>query len=280
MNRKPQPASPRPLAARKRKKSKMPQRLLAVLTATVLAGATGMAHGAFIHETSVASKDRIIGERQSSGPATGYTTDANSNMIGVGGSTGSRTHEIVVVGLTLPTLGSGQSVDSAVLTFNITAIRDQGNANTLGSLDTYLLDIADPSTTGTQFFYESGTIQASAGGTDVEHVGRTTRSDLGVSTNSGGIENEITFNPPKGITYILTGDALDLLKSFYTGSTPDQLEAFFRFNQTSNLTMIDNDRYRIDPDSVKLTITAIPEPASLALMGLGGLLMLGRSRRA
>jgi len=32
-------------------------------------------------------------------------------------------------------------------------------------------------------------------------------------------------------------------------------------------------------DNVKLQTIAIPEPASLALMGLGGLLMLGGRRR-
>jgi len=41
------------------------------------------------------------------------------------------------------------------------------------------------------------------------------------------------------------------------------------------------DQIRIsNGDNGFLDVTAIPEPASLALMGLGSLLMLGRSRRA
>jgi len=55
---------------------------------------------------------------------------------------------------------------------------------------------------------------------------------------------------------------------------------FFQINIDSNMASFTIDRLAIGTDKTEVeNFIAIPEPASLALMGLGGLLMLGRSRR-
>ena len=267
-----------PFKQDKQVKMQTAQRLLVFLAAIAFAATVGIAQGSTIYNTTVGTQDNIIGERQSGAAQAGYYVGVNAGTVGVGGGSNARRNSTPVVGLTLPTLAAGETIEGAELTFNITGIRDQGSNNILGSLDTYLLDIADPSSTGTTFFYESGTVQTSAGGFDVEFLGRTTRSELGVSTSAGGIDPQLTFTPPRTITYVLTGDALDLLQSFYTGNTPNQTNAYLRFNQTSNQNLQDLDRYAIDPSSVQLSITAVPEPASLVLLAAGGALMMSRRK--
>jgi hypothetical protein len=253
----------------------MSKHCLAVSTAAVLA-AIALPAEAALYETTVTSHDRIIGERQSNALAAGYYTDVTGNaLMGVDGSSlsSTRKNQQPIIGLTLPVLAPGESIDSAQLTFSVIGIQDQGTNHLLGSLDTYLLSSANPSSTGTGFFYEGNSDPSAS----VEFVGRTTRQTLGVSTSAGSINPQQTFDPPKQITYTLTGDALALLQSFYTNSTPNQTEAFFRWNSSTDLNVGDSDRYVIDPNSPKITITAIPEPAALSLLALGGLLTRRRS---
>ena len=48
----------------------------------------------------------------------------------------------------------------------------------------------------------------------------------------------------------------------------------------STVTGVSENNYQVNYNPDSITLTLIPEPASLALMGLGGVLLLGRGRRA
>jgi hypothetical protein len=202
--------------------------------------------------------DTIRGKVQAG--STSYQSDNDfAFRIGEGGST-NRAVSNNVLGFTLPNLPTGDSIDSVVLSFTVDSLDDNGE---LGDLVVTLLDTANPDALGTALFTES----SAPGGTN-ETVG---------STDSTGVK-----------AFTLTGDALDLFESFYGGDeTPDQSEVFFRLNNDTELTLGGGiDRYSLAPGTSggqivgSLTVTTIPEPGSLALIGIGGLLLVGRRRTA
>jgi hypothetical protein len=231
---------------------------LLTATALILAATIGTAASAVtIYTDTTATGDTIRGKVQSG--STSYQADnAFSFRVGEGGASGSRAITNTVLGFTLPTLDPGEMIDSANLSFTIQSLDDNGE---LGNLVVTLLDTANPDALGIALFTES----AAPGGTN-ETVG---------STDSVGLKN-----------FSLTGDALALLQSFYGGDeTPEQAEVFFRLNNDTTITLDGSiDRFTLAPGSgeptATLTITAIPEPASLALVGLGSLLILSRRRTA
>jgi len=104
------------------------------------------------------SIDAIVGLRQSGGPALGYysgATGASTNTTGGTGSSGSRFVQNLVYRYDLPTLSLGQTIDSFSFSFQITGLRDHSNDSY--ELDVYLLDLEDPTTTGSTLFVDSAT---------------------------------------------------------------------------------------------------------------------------
>lgn len=241
------------------------QSLFLPVISAALAFFTANQATAAVYTATLTSQDVILGAKEAASTAVlGYTINSTSTDVGESGSNGTRINELMILGFTLPTFLLGETLESAQLTFNITDVRI-GGGDELGDLDTYLLDSSDPSGTGTSLFYQSSTIQTAAGGINMEQIGRTSRP-VGFDTAS-----------PQAVTYTLTGDSLALLQGFYTGNSPDQTEAFMRFNQTTLLTLGGGtDRYNIG--SAELSLTTIPEPSAALLAGLGALALLRRRR--
>lgn len=221
------------------------------------AGASGLLACVSLHGTvfdaTVLSQDRIVGEAATITPD--YYVDSAQNAIGVTGSTsgGTKRNQNLVFGFELPTLDNGGVIDEVTFTFFVEEGRNQG---TLGNLDVYLLDTANPDTSGTTFFFENGTDISS----DVAFVGE--------FTNPGGIGSGATaINQTVALT--LSGASLALFNTFYTGENPTQTEAYFRFNLDSDGDIADINRYAIEHTAgvnfPTLTISTIPEPSTYAL---------------
>jgi len=225
---------------------------------------------------ALGSVDRIVGRQQENGPGLGYDMDANNGLAGTTGSnSGSTRYEAnLVMGYALPTLEEGQTITSAKIYFEITAARDHSSFDP--TLDVYLIDDADPSDTGTGLFFN----EADDASADVAKIG-------GIFIEVG--ESTTTYpDDTQEFALTLTGEALAMLNSFYGGDhTPDQAEAFFRFNLdkfAADISSSSLNRYIVDvaPDETRLEleVPVIPEPGTFALLGLGGLLIAGRRRRA
>lgn len=220
-------------------------------------------HGTIIDATLL-SMDRITGEGSPNSPA-GYYVDGGSNVIGVTGSNSGQTRRISnqLFGFELPTLGAGETIESVTFSFFVNDGRNQ--STNLGNLDVYLLDIADPTTTGLSLFFEADNDPSA----DVEFVGQ--------FDNPGGVGNGNT-DISQAVVMQLSGSALTLFESFYSGATPTQTEAFFRLNLDVDADKAVIDRYRIETDSMspnfvglQIETAVIPEPAHAAVL-IGGAL--------
>lgn len=204
-----------------------------------LAAITALAPALLCAQTAtLSSVDRIIGEQQSGGPGLGYVVDVGNATGGISGANGSRTDTNVVLGFTLPTLPEGETVKTAVVSFEISEAYDQVFVG-LPNLHAYLLNTANPDGSGTTYFYHGLENDTE----DTRFVGAT-RVDL------GGV-NQVTFeDDAEDRSFVLSGDALALLQSFYGGDhIPDQAEAFFRFNLDVNPEETSFVRYVIDSAS-------------------------------
>ncbi|MCH7229007.1 hypothetical protein [Haloferula sp. A504] len=179
----------------------------------------------FGETAAVGSVDRILGEQQINGPGVGYYPDNTAGVVGISGSTAtsSRIDTNVVLGFTLPPLPTGATVETVILSFEITGAQDLPGSG-LPNLHAYLLDTTDPDGSGTTYFHhgpEDGT-------PTVPFVGATRVEVSGTSQNTFDDDTE-------DWTLVLTGDALTLFQSFYGGDNlPDRAEAFFRFNLDVN----------------------------------------------
>ncbi len=226
---------------------------------------------ATIYDLTRLSADRITGEGQASATL-GYTENTTTeDTIGGTGSNTSQTRRSynLVYGYQLPTLSAGQSIESFTFTFDVTQYKNDGGDDF--DLDVYLLD-ADPTDTGTTYFY--GLTGETAVDPNQDLIGSYTAA--ATLTDSAS-----TTVPDTGISFTVnSGAALTTLQSFYTGTTPNQSEVYLRFNLGAGHSALDLDRYRIDTAGTdSFEITAVPEPSSLALIGLTGLGLMLRRRR-
>ena len=148
----------------------------------------------------------------------GYFISA-SNIVGTWGSNGSREDRNLVLGYTLPTLPVRSTLASATFRFEITQAYDTTGAANLPDLHVYLLDAVNPAGSGTGFFYHG----ASDSDANVKRIGTTSVSISGTGAND--------FAPGEQVrTFTLTGEVLNLLRSYYTGPVPTRSTVYFRFN--------------------------------------------------
>ncbi len=196
------------------------------------------------------SQDRIIGVRQSGGAALGYYPDTTPPQVGVSGGTGTRVNQNAVIGFTLPTLNSGESLSAASFAITVGAI----NTNTNYAVGLFGLETVNPDSSGTDFFSQSGD---------------------GVSGVSTLITSTFTSTTAAAGS-IPSSDVTTFLQSFYIGNVPIQSEVFFRLNQTTALGVTNTRRMTFTTDSATLTLTSIPEPGAALLGSLGMLILLRR----
>ena len=148
--------------------------------------------------------------------------------------------------------------------------------------------------TGPQFALDDGVISGSSGGTDDTgaYLLNTPYIIDVVVTNGGAI----TYTGENGTTEALADDRYDVFfTNQLTGVTTQEIDdAIFRISDDGTpATTQDHNGFTVQQfggNGVQLTFldniqvidepTVIPEPASLALLGLGGLMLLPRRRRA
>lgn len=162
--------------------------------------------------------DSIVGDSQVNGPAPGYYVADNGSTIGGTGSdpAETRTDYNIVYRFALPTLPEGEVPSGFSLSFQITGFRDHSNDDY--ALHAYLLDVADPSTSGTDLFYH--------GPNDSSHAFVGSHFEF-----SGSDTDTINLDPPVDVTLTIdSGPALELLQSYYSGHEPNRAEAALRFN--------------------------------------------------
>ena len=177
----------------------------------------------------------IRGESQDAiGKPLGYFT-SNGNTVGTSGSNGSREDRNVVLGYTLPTLPAETSLESATFQFEITQGFDSTGAANLPELDVYMLDTPDPAGSGTGFFHH-GPLDGSA---NVKHIGSTSVFITGTSANDFSAGEQVRY-------FTLSGDALDLLRSYYNGHMPTRSTVYFRFSLREDPAATDLRRYSIN----------------------------------
>jgi hypothetical protein len=172
-----------------------------------------------VQPVGLSSVDVIRGASQSTATyPLGYYANANSGTVGGSGSTGYRTVTDVVHGHGLPILPQGAVITNAILRYEVTAL----NSVTSEKLHTYLLDTANPDSSGTNFF-DNGPSNTNA-------MAKFINSVTGISAKQA----------------VLNSAALDLIKSYYGGDhIPDRLEVFFRFNLDTGIAAGSLIRYSI-----------------------------------
>jgi hypothetical protein len=162
--------------------------------------------------------DEILGEAQENAGTPGYYAGNNYATVGATGSDATKTRKDsnVIYRYALPTLPAGEVITGFTFTYQITALRDHSNDDY--QLDTYLLDSADPTVTGTALYYQ--------GPADANHA------LVGSHFEASGTDTgSITLSPAVDVTFTVeSGDALTLLQSFYNGSTPTRSQTALRFN--------------------------------------------------
>jgi len=247
-----------------------------LLLTTLLASAAlpASSHAATVFDATRASLDGIVGQAMVNAPALGYYDGSppTSTLVGGTGSTGlgTRYGQDLVYRYTLPTLNPGETIQSFTIGFQITEFRDHNQDGP--ELQVYLLDTADPTTTGDSLFYRGTT-------TDPDHPLVGTHFE-----DAGGSNGSIVLDPDVDVLFTInSGAALALLQSFYGGDhIPDQAEASFRFNLDKGVAPDANglNRYFVNDDASTsgFEITAVPEPSAALLGGLGLLALLRRHR--
>lgn len=236
-------------------------------------------HAASVIDTTREAVHQVRGRTQDADahPLGFFTSDAGgaiNTTVGVNGGSPQRYDHNVIYRYALPTLAVGHTIESFTFNYQITALRDHSNDSY--ELDVYLLDVDDPTGTGTDLFFHGASDPAHAMvGSHFIDTESNTDSVIGLSVN-------VSFT-------ISSGPSLALLQSFYGGDhIPDQDWASFRFNldqlfvnsASDPLGGVALNRYIInnDVETSGFTITTIPEPTTALLGGLGMLALLRRRR--
>jgi|GEM_PF-2556032 len=202
--------------------------------------------------------------------ASGGTFIYNENSSGYSGGT------LTIAGNS--TLGGSGKITSAVLTTGSSSAISPGNSpGTLtlaGGLDAHL---------GTTFKMELGVNPPATESDRILITGGTFTGATG--TNSGGLAFEITG--ARGHGWVLANTTYDLID--YTGSTATDLDLgdlSLAATSYSELVLDTNffgngSGFNIDTTNhlIQVRFSAVPEPTSLAVLGLGGLGLLSRRRR-
>ncbi len=205
--------------------------------------------------------DTIIGESQDEGVnPLGYFTNAQEDgLSGIRGAGGQRTDHNPVIKFALPTLDDGEIIESVTINYEIYEQRHHQNQDF--DAHVYLLDTADPSGTGTAFFYHGD----SDPNPNVMFIGETELERDGNDT--------VLLDPPVTASHTLAGDALVWILELYDGTEPIQENVFFRFNRSipsrSNLDGSAYDRFFVDtdPEVLFLEITTAEAPPPVQASG-------------
>jgi hypothetical protein len=206
------------------------------------------------NNATLTAVDEIIGRSQDTNVnPTGYFTNTPNGTVGTTGSSGSRTDRNIVYRYSLPTLPTGETVSGLSISFQITALRDQDNNEY--RLDVYLLDSADPTTTGTGLYYH--------GTADSSHAFIGSHFEA-----SGSNVDSIILPEPVDVTLTIdSGPALELLRNYYNGNQPLQTDVALRFNLDQDYGGLDGNalnRYVLSNDLSASALTLLSKPGTFA----------------
>ncbi len=230
--------------------------------------------------------------RQAATPAIPQRVINNAGWSNVGpvGAQGTRTVRNGFISFVLPTLAVGETIDSATFGFTLASI---GSTATVGDLVFSLMSAAPTNPTSG---FPLAASQFLLQGTDPnDNTINTTSSGLALNpytspatpaTNSGNAL-AATYAAATGTgaqTLSLSVDGINLLKTFYAGSTPTQTHATFRLSTANESNPATLTRYVFNttasPTFSITTSAAVPEPTSMALLAaIGGGWIVRRRRK-
>jgi len=171
--------------------------------------------------------------------------------------------------LTLLTLLATATVASAAITVSPTSgtymFESEGNYNTATSGGTTLHDDG-----GTYTHSSTATLNFDLTGLDFANYTYTFSLDSSIATGSGNDGAPVTVNGSAPVA--INGNGFNSYAD-YTLATDQALTG-------STLAVSNNMTVRYDNFDLTITATPIPEPTSAALLGLGGLALVARRRRA
>lgn len=229
------------------------------------------------------------------------TGGATGSIVGLGGSTGARTASVFVMAFRLPALPAGMTVGSAKLDVFL----ERFNGTPTFNVDLWGLGYSDsadlvagtvtPNTTG--YFNDVNGDGDPGEGAAIEFSDTADLGDAyGIASRVKLADNLLTAaSTPSTATPVSASGAgfAAFIQSLYdagaVGGETDGDFVLLRLSPDANLNVssgavryemwTNNDDPASGAVSPSLTIEFVPEPASAALLGLGGLLALTRGRR-
>lgn len=221
--------------------------------ALLMAGQTALAGGFSVNPNS---DDTIVGKAYDTGAnPLGYRVNNPDDRVGTTGpSLSNRIDQQKVFGFTLPVLDL-PTISQA--TFRIE--NDFISPALPFNVDLYGLNTANPDGSGTSLFYE---------GPDDP-------------TQSYKVDDVIKGDNSTPLP--IMADVTSFIQSLYTGTSPNQTEAFFRLNPNTEVALIaspaDAQNVVLRPGTAFLIINTVPEPGTAAISLVGVLLLSCRRRR-